>query len=266
MLSLITKNLKLTWKSFLVYALVFVVYSWMMVAIFPSMQSALGDINQFYDAMPEGFMSAFGGVDMDMSSFNTYISLEYLSIVWPFVILAFIVGFVTRYITKEIETGTMELLLSKPITRLQIILSRGVVVVLETMALILVTIGSIVALTQIYNIEILGRAMWFFAVSAFAFYLAIIGITFFFATLFKDRGKALSASIGLLIGMYAINIITNLKESLKNIDYITIWHYYQPQEILKNVEIYWFPDILVLVAVGVIAYLASVVIFIKRDL
>lgn len=265
MLNIIFKTFKQTWKSLLVYALVFLAYGWMIVAIFPSMQKALADMGDFYSQMPEGFFEAFGANSMDLSNFNTFISLEYLGIILPFVMIAFVVGFITRHITKEIETGTMELLLSKPITRSQVILSKLVVVLIESAILIAITVGSIILFTQVYNIEITNLGFVYFGLSAFAYFVAIIGVTFFFSVMFRDRGKAIAASVGVLVGMYAINIVTNLKESLEKIDYISFWHYYQPQEIIENVKIFWLPDILVLVAVGVVMFSAAFLIFKKRD-
>jgi len=94
--------------------------------------------------------------------------------------IAFVVGFITRHITKEIETGTMELLLSKPITRSQVILSKLVVVLIELAILIAITVGSIILFAQAYNIEITSLGFVYFGLSALAYFIAIIGVTFSF--------------------------------------------------------------------------------------
>ena len=266
MINIVKKTFKQSWKSFAVYAFVIFWYGLLIVAIYPSMQKTMGNVSDFYSQMPKEFLDAFGGIDTMMNSFDSYIALEYLSIMWPLMMIAMIVAFVTRHVTKEIETGTMELLLSQPVSRTKVFISKMVVIVSEVIGMVAVTIGSLSAFAAIFNIEFSGKGMIFLGLSAIPFYLAVVGITFLFSAMFKDRGRALAASIGVIIGMYAINIIANIKKSLKDIDYVTLWHYYRPQEVLKNASLNWFPDVTVLLLVGAATFIVGWLIFRRKDI
>ena len=264
MLSIFLMTIKKSWKSILVYGLVFIAYAWMIIAIYPSFRDT--NVTDIYEQMPEGFMEAFGGIETSLSDFEVFISLEYLGTVWPFIMLAFIVAFITRYITKELESGVIDLLLSNPISRTKVLLTRALAVFIWTLILVAITFGSIILMGPMYDVDISEKSFLILSVGSLAFYIFIIGITFLFSAAFKERGRAIAATIGIFVGMYVINIVTNLKDNLKNIDYISAFHYFQPQKILVDEVITWWPDIIVLVGVGIISLVAAWYIFNKRDL
>jgi ABC-2 type transport system permease protein len=70
--------------------------------------------------------------------------------------------------------------------------------------------------------------------------MAIFSIACFFSSVFSEKGKATFATSGIIIVMYALNIISGLKDSLKDVRYLSFFHYFNAAQLLgKNHVVDW---------------------------
>ena len=174
--------------SLAIYTIGLGLYAWMMVAMFPSTTKGV-DLDQYWESFPEAMKQFFGGQELSLATLEGFISIEYI-LVWQFIIIAFAIAFATRSIAKEIEDGTLELMLSYPISRFKFIFTKiatGVVV-----TFLLTAISSLVLYLTTFTIDysIAFSKLVYVGIANFGLFFAFLGISFLFSTIFNERGKS----------------------------------------------------------------------------
>ena len=96
----------------------------MYCGMYPAFKDVLEDMVE--SGGTEAFSSFFGPAAADMATYVGFINLELYQIFW-IVILGILIGFVAAsLVSKEIEGKTIDLLMSNPISRKQIIFEKFV--------------------------------------------------------------------------------------------------------------------------------------------
>jgi len=249
----------------LVYLLASIGLLWMYIALFPAFKDQSANLEQLISSYPESFMKAF---NFDIKSFTTiegYLATEQYSFVFPLMVIFMLVGFAGAVFSGEIEKGTIEVLIAQPISRLKLFFSRYLAGVFILLVFTAVSVYSALPLSRIYNIsfELAGfNKLWLLA-SMFA--LAIYSIAIMLSAIFSDRGKVFFISGGVLIGMYVLNIISALRESLSDIKFASFFYYFNPAKALGNHEIDSWAYLMFL-GVAFICILIGAIYFLKRDI
>ncbi|MBI3887899.1 ABC transporter permease subunit, partial [Candidatus Microgenomates bacterium] len=182
---IIKKTLKQNWKSLFWYGFSLFAYTWLIVAIYPSIAKTSG-YEEVLKNFPKEMLTVFG-IDANFNmNFASYAGGEYLSLMFPLIIGAFVASFATRFITKEIENGQISNLLSQPISRVSIYLSRVAAFIMGVCLLVAVTFIPMPILSRIYNYDIAWGGVWKVTFMSIIFALAFGGISFLFSALFSD--------------------------------------------------------------------------------
>ena len=116
-----------------IYCICAILMMFMYVAMYPSIEEKSEEFNQLMENYPEGMMKAFNIETISFDKLENFLSIENYSIIWPLMAMFMMVSLAGYSISKEIEKGTAEILLAKPISRLKIYFSRyltGVIVLL----------------------------------------------------------------------------------------------------------------------------------------
>ncbi len=95
----------------------------MYVAIWPSIRDQ-PSMNDFLDQMPEAFRAMFASSGADMSTPVGYIQVELLSFMGPILLLLYTVTSGSGALAGEEDRRTMDLLLSAPVSRTKVVLSK----------------------------------------------------------------------------------------------------------------------------------------------
>jgi beta-exotoxin I transport system permease protein len=119
------------------------------LAVFPAMRSQAGQMEQFLKAYPQALKAMFG-LGADFGTGPGYFDAEFFSFLGPLVVLAIGVGFGAGATAGEEERGTIDWLLSAPLSRTRVMLEKSVGVLLAVLAagaalLVVLLIGSPVA-------------------------------------------------------------------------------------------------------------------------
>jgi len=120
MFSIFWRTIKDRKLSLLVYCITALLFIWMYIALFPSISKSFGQLESYINTFPKGFLDAFGLDAKTFTTFEGYIGSEQFTFVWPIMIIAMMISFAGGAIAGEIEKGTIEILLSEPISRLKI--------------------------------------------------------------------------------------------------------------------------------------------------
>jgi ABC-2 type transport system permease protein len=247
---------------FAIYTVFSIALMWMYIALFPSFSKV---DTSFMNAFPEGMMKAF---NFDINSFVTiqgFLSTEQFSFIWPMLMIALTVGYGGYAFAGEIEKGTIEFLLAKPVSRLNFFFSRYLVGLVMLVVFTPLTILAAIPLCKLYDINLSSSHFYTFVWLSLLFGVAIYNLAIMLSAIFSEKGKVFFLSIGLTVLMYVINIISTLKESLSDIKYVSFFYYYNPPKALIYNQIdqytYWMFG-----GVAVVSLIVALVVFTRRDI
>lgn len=268
MLAIIIRTLKDRLTTTLAFCAASVVFLWMYIALFPYIRDQAAALSQLIDAYPKGFMQAFGitSLEQQFGHLGSYLATEMFSLIFPMMVIALVVGYGASALAGEIERGTIELLMSQPISRLQLYVAKYLAAIKILGAFVLVSVMAIAPLAGLYHAEFAWASLTRFSLMAFLFGLAILSFSFLTSSLFSDKSKASFSVTGLVVLMYVLNIIAALKPSLTNLKYVSFFHYYDPAATLGNGALLDTPAVGVLLGVSIIATTLGAIRFMKRDL
>lgn len=250
---------------FIVYILANIGLLWMYIALFPAFKDQSKAMADMLKAYPESFLKAF---NFDIKSFNTiegFLSTEQFSFMWPLLVILMTVGFAGTAFAGEIEKGTIEILLSQPITRLKLFMSRYLAGFFSLIIFVLFSVFAAVPIISAYNIDFKMENFLTMAILAFIFGLAIYSIGMFLSAVFSDKGKVYFITGGLLVLMYVLNIVSALKDNLSDLKYASFFYYFNPSKALINNEIdHW--AYLIFLGVALVLTIFGAAWFQKRDI
>lgn len=267
MLKIFNRTIRDGKLGLLIYIVAAVIFLWMYVALFPSIKEKSANFNQILDAYPKDMMKAFN-IEISELSFNnlqSFLSMEYFSMVWPIMAIALVVSLAASALAGEIEKGTIVFLLSQPISRLSLFWAKYLAGLFSLAIFIVGSILVTIPLAAIYSIDFVAKNYLIVSALAFFFGAAIFSIGFFFSALFSEKGRVAFLTVGLVLVMYVLNVIANLKESLADLKYGSFFYYFDFKSAVVdgkiNAESLW-----VFGAVIIVFALLAAVIFKKRDI
>ncbi len=209
-------------------------YAWFLAGFFPALMKT--DIQKIVSQYPESLKAFFGG-SFDISTFESFLNVEYFSLMWVIIVAGYLIAFITSEISKEIETASIEALLSLPLSRIKIIFVKWVSVLLVTIFLVAVTIISVIVLASAYDIDYSLKGIWLMGLLGFLFVFAIATFTMALAVYFNERNKAVFIPIVVLIFSYVWNSVGQLIDSIKDWRFISLFYYYDSMKALVDKEI-----------------------------
>jgi ABC-2 type transport system permease protein len=180
----------------------------------------------------------------------------------------FLVGGGVRAIAGELEGGTLELVLTRPVSRVRYLLSWIAVLVPGAAAIALAySLGCILAWELFHPSggHVHPANMLVSAVYTMLLLSAIAGVSLLASSLSSERGRALSWAAGLVIGSYAWNFLLSLVSSLRPLARISPWWYYAPGELIDRGTVPWL-DGGVLLAITLSTAGLAIAVFVRRDL
>lgn len=208
-------------RAVLVWGLSLGAFGGFMAAIYPSIQSS---IDQMVKNYPSAFKEAFGvGA---MNTVEGYIHAEMFSLIVPLAVGYFAIRAIAGATVGAEERGHLDTILSLPISRTVLITGSYLVTALATAAIMLLT-GAITFLVgTIAGTHIsLGLVM--------AGVMGVWPLALFFAGLSALASGALHSArvvngtaLGVLVGMYALDLAGRLAHGLAPIRWASAFRYY----------------------------------------
>jgi len=233
------------------------------LAFYPSFKDQAAELEKSFEQIPDSARALFSDTG-DFLSPTGYLSSQVYYLMLPMLtgILAISLG--SSLIAREEQSGTIELLLSRPISRTKLLIAKGLVGVKITAIVSLVACLVTVGLAKLVELPVpLGRI----ALASLVCYL--LSLTFgMVAFVITMLGKARVASIGLAtlfaLGGYIIASLQSAADWLKYPAKIFPFDYYQPGAILEGTYNWW--NITFVIGILVAGSVASWLIFRKRDI
>jgi ABC-2 type transport system permease protein len=250
--------------------------------------------------------AVLGGADIRFERPTDFLAVEMLHPVVIILVTLWGVGRTGGAIAGEIDRGTMELLLSQPVPRDRLVLAHLIVDLLVTPLICLSILGGtqlglwltgpFIENHEVFNdlppaaraiatakppaelpVDVGGQ--WKAALNLAGLIFAVSGVSLFVSSDGRSRWRALGWAILLVVVMFVVNVVGQLWEPIGRLRPLTLFFYYQPQNVwLKDVWMAdvgealgmakgWVvvPSVVLLFAVGTAGYLAALRVFTKRD-
>ena len=260
-----TRALKDRRTLLLIYCLAGIGLLWMYIALFPSFSDQQQNLEQLIKAYPESFLKAF---NFDIKSFTTiegFLSTEQFSFMWPILLIFILIGFAGGALAGEVEKGTIETLLSQPVSRAELFFSRYLAGVVMLILFVVFSIFAAIPIIEIYNISYKFENFFAVAYLGLLFGWAILSLGFLFSAIFSDKGKVSFITGGILVVMYVLNIIAALKDNLADLKYASFFYYFNASKALIYNEIdQW--SYVVFIGVAVVCTIVGAIWFSKRNI
>lgn len=224
-------------KQFIIWTMILILSSVLMLAMFPSISEQADKYTDLLKNSPKAMVSGLGANDISFAKV-----LDFFSYVIPYIslfasIYAMFLG--SGILSKEEDEKTIDFLLAKPVTRINIVTAKYLSMLFYILLLnLFLTLGNYFAIetvrgTSTYSLKaFLVISLGMFLVQ---WTFASIG---FFLSIFVVRSKSLTPiSLGFVLGSYFISIASVISQKLDYLKYFTPFQYINPVNIILHERI-----------------------------
>ncbi len=184
----------------------------------------IGNRAQLLAAYPEDLLKAMG---MDAAAWSSVLGVyaSYYVFFVPLLGAVYAAGLGSNILAREERERTAEFLLSRPLSRIEIAVSKMLALLSYITALWLVsTIVGIIGLKASAG-EIDSGAYWVLSVYGYLL-VAAFGFLAFFLSLLVRRGRTIvGAGIGIVLGAYLLDVLGNLSDKVAALARLSPFHY-----------------------------------------
>lgn len=252
-------------QSILIWSLSLAAFMIFYMAFFPALAKDAGSFESIMDSFPKEMLEALGVKEgLSIASLVGYFSLTVSMIQLALAIQSAIYGF--SILSEEERALTADFLLTKPVSRKTIFFSKFFAALVGLfLTALAVGLASFIALSLFSGGESIETAKFLRVILSFPiFQLVFLTLGMFLSLLFKKIRSVLSLSMGLAIGLYAVNALRGVLDS-DLLAYASPYYYFETATILENGA---YDLTLFSLAIGIILFslVASYSLYTKKDI
>lgn len=257
-------ELKAYRKSTIVWSITLAVVVILFLSMFPAFSSNAEELRKLLGSLPLALRNAIGlSLDSIGSLLGFYSTLPFLYISLCGAIQAMNLG--TSIVSKEVREKTADFLLTKPVSRVQIMTAKlsaalTSLVITNVIYILVASIMASVISSQAFSMKL------FLLISATLFFLQLIFLALgvIVSVVVRKIKSVLPVSLGTVFGFFFIGMFGSAIGD-NNLRYITPFKFYDPAYIIKNAS---YETSFIILEVGLItlAIIASYVIYVKKDI
>lgn len=264
MLAIVWQYIKDKKVQFLSYNVAAVLFSWMYVGLYPSIQQQAAGFSELFKNYPKQLLTAFDIKDFDVSRLELFLQKEF-GLILPLMTIFFLLSLAAYAIAFEIETGTLDNLLAKPVSRFSVYVGRYISGVVLLVIFSCVGTLVIIPLAAAFSLAHDTQAYFMLAYLQMLFGIAVYSIGYFLSAVFSEKSKVYMVAGSLLFVMYVLNVIAKLKDTFENLRYISLFNYYDISTTM-NEHFIARSSIFVFLGISLVCFVAGAIWFQKRDI
>jgi ABC-2 type transport system permease protein len=255
------QTMKDHWKVTIILTLLFMGMTTLYSGMYPAFNEYLTEMIQ--SGAGESFSMIRGAEAMD--TYAGFLNIELYQIFW-ILILGIILGFLSAStIAKEIESKTIDLLMSNPVSKKQIIFEKYLGFIPMILIINLGTFLTVIGITTAINEELNFANAALTHLSSIPYFLAVIGIGLIVSVIINEKMKASIVMIAIIVGMFIFESLGNMIPDYESMGLISLTHYYDPSETLINGEVN-ITGLIVLSVIAVWAVITAMIYFEHKDI
>ncbi|MDO8592129.1 MAG: ABC transporter permease [bacterium] len=204
------------------------------LGVYSSIRSQAAQLNQALERLPSSVRALMGG-STDPFSPVGYLNSRLFYLLLPLLLSVLAIGLGSSLIAREESNGTIELLLSRPISRGKLLISKALAGLLVMAVVVIVSTLSILGLVKLVNIDVPLAYVAFAALMASLLALVSGALAFAMCAL-GNAGRGASIGIACLVGLGGY-IVSSLEASVHWLSWpakALPYHYYNPINVLRG--------------------------------
>ncbi|HZG55414.1 ABC transporter permease subunit [Paenibacillus sp.] len=230
------RELRRNAKGLAIWSAVMCGYILLLLSMYPQFAADQEAMQQMLEAYPDSLKQAFG-----MDALNYGDVLGYYGVqIYMFITLigsiyaAMLAGGI---LVKEENEKTVEFLLSKPISRAEVVLQKLAAAFTNLLVFNALMAAASLAGFRLSNDDAAMNVYVLFATGAFLLHAAFASIAFLLSAVLRKSRSIVSASLGLVFFSYALHIAAGVSEPLRPLAELSLFHYVDAADIATNESI-----------------------------
>ncbi len=215
-------------------------------------------------SQPKMFQAFFGTGGLSFTTIEGFLRNEYLTFTFIVIIAGYLIALVTYEFTKEIEAGTIESLLSLPVSRTSVVLYKLVNITLLTAFFTVAGIVPFLLMAKASGYAFSVNAFVVVIALSFVFFWAIAALTAALSVFFSERNKPVFIVLFILAFGYILNTLTQAFDKIKDLRILSLLYYYDTVKALADKTI-GFPSLAVFGIIIVTSIAFALYRFDRRD-
>ncbi|MCA9943094.1 MAG: ABC transporter permease subunit [Anaerolineales bacterium] len=262
-MNIVLRELRANFKSLIIWSVIVLLFVTVGFSKFSAYEGN-PELLAILDSMPPAVIEAFNFNAFNLTTITGFfgVMFGYFSLILS--ISAAMWG--SDIITKEERDKTVEFALTLPVTRSKLVTGKIIAAVINSIALLLVTLAAILVNATAYQTD--SQFYDFVSLSMVALFILqmiflAVGILLGCAMTHYKRASSLAVSI--LLGAYFLSIIAGLNENLDFLKYFSPFKYFNPGVLLHESRLD-MNFILLSAGIIVVSLVAAYMTYAKRDL
>jgi ABC-2 type transport system permease protein len=240
-------------------------YALLVFYLYPTMKAA--GYEQTFEKMPESIKALAGLQDLPPGlglSLETFVSLEFMSF-WAALVAIYAVFAAGGIVAREVERGTMDLILAQPLSRTRLVLSKLAVFVTGVG---IIALGSFVGMLAgivltSERVSLGNTALALF--QGWSLVLAVGSYSLLFSCLTLDPRRTLLLSGTITAAFYILNFTAPALKSYTWVGRFSLFHYFAPEPILRTGHPDWW-GLAIFWGLALLCLALSLAVFRRRDI
>lgn len=235
------------------------------VSVYPTVRddSGFADLTESYPEVLQDLFG-FGAEKFDYTSAPGYLGIELFSLVVPLLLIIAAVAAGAAAIAGEEDRGTLDLLLSMPVSRRRVTAEKFLAMAAEVVGLGLVLLIALWAGVRLVDMGVSFANLAAAATGAVLLAVGFGSIALLLGAATGSRGAAVGVSAALAVAAYLVNSLAALVSQLEGVQKLTPFYHYEASDPLR--EGFSAGHLAVLLVIVVVAAAAAVVAIDRRDL
>jgi ABC-2 type transport system permease protein len=247
-------------KSLLILGISLFLFFIMMGASYSSLATQYADL--FTNAPP--VFEAFVGDIANIGTPAGFLGVEMFSIMVPVMFVVISIGYGSGALASEIESGSIELLLSRNLSRTKLISSKILNLILMNFVLVLFSWAGVALSTLFFDFNISLTDTFMALMSGFLLSLTFGALAMLISVITKRKDLSLGVTTGVFTIMYVWSSMANVIEKIQKLDFLSAFKFYDASRLLEGN--YIFGGSIVLIILSLVIFGVSIVIFNQEDM
>lgn len=192
-------------------------------------------VTEIAESFPSAVKTVFGvSENARTDTFEGFISAQFLSRIWVMIMATYGIGTANTLLAKMVDDGSLGYLLSTPVCRSEVLSTQAGVLMSTNVILVAITLIGLYFGTFCSGIEINRWQYFRFGLMGIAFFSVIELYSLFFSAWFVEEERALIYAAGLTLTFYGLDIAGGLSDKLSKLKDLSLFQWFQPQEMLEG--------------------------------
>lgn len=213
------------------------------------------ELTSLLEQLPPSLRAFMGGT-AEMVTMNGWVTSQVFRTLAPLLLTLYTALGTLSILTKEMDGRTMDFLLSLPVRRSQVLLSRFLVLACNLGILHAVLLGCVGMGILLLGYQPDWQAYGLMSLNGYLVQLALAGLLLTATVFVDDYNRGLFTTIGAGLGLYFLPLAIESGSSLSWLRRLSFFAYAQPDEVIRAGAIPWADAVPLAVACVVLTVLA----------